>query len=92
MEKAYLNLESVNNKYIKEVHVPTISPFLKPSPSAYCGSISTVSKASEEVELKWAKDEADTMPVHPTYAWSFFLSNSGDGVVAVRRTATCCGR
>jgi hypothetical protein len=53
MEKAYLNLESVSSKYVKkEVHVPTISPFLKPRPSAYCGSISTVSKVSEEVELK----------------------------------------
>ena len=71
----------------------TTSPSLKPSPPAYCGSISTVSRElSEAVELKCTKDEADTIPVHPTYAERFLPSNSGDGAVAVRKMATCCGR
>jgi len=83
----------VSDKRDEGKYVLTTSPFLKPRPSAYCGSISTVSRElSGEVELKWANDEADTMPVHPTYAESFLPFNPGDDAIAVRSTATCCGR
>jgi hypothetical protein len=48
----------------------TISPWLKPSACAYCGSISTVScaLALELEELKCARDEAEARPAQPTYA------------------------
>jgi hypothetical protein len=47
----------------------TISPWVNPNPIAYWGSISIVSVPfSEPPELKWARDEAEAIPVHPKYA------------------------
>jgi hypothetical protein len=65
----------------------TTSPSLKPKPAAYCGSISSVSiPRSPAVELNETREDAEAMPVQPTYA------SLPSPSVGFKCTPSVCGR